>query len=273
MIKKLVFCMTVMMLPGLLSAQDLEGIKCIVNPKAGAKATSTAEHMKGTVYFCCNNCAGKFNENPEEYLAAANHQLVATGQYTQKACPISGAAVAEGQSSKVGSTEVGFCCGRCKAKVDGAEDMASQVSMVFGKEAFEKGFQQAESDEIDLTDVTCPMMGEEVSAEFAAEYMGGKVFFCCKRCVASFNEDPEKYATAANHQLVVTGQFAQTACPFSGAPLKDGTEVAVGDHKFGFCCGNCKAKVEGAEDDDARVAMIFATEAFKKGFAPVKKDD
>ncbi len=269
--KKLLMCLALMMLPGVLSAQDLEGVKCPINPKADAKADSSVEYMNGTVYFCCNNCLAKFKEDPEKYAAAANFQLVTTGQYQQKACPISGAALAEDQSTKVGETEVGFCCGNCKAKVEGAEDMAAQVSMVFGKEAFEKGFQQVESDKIDLSKITCPMMGEEVSADYAAEYMGGKVFFCCKNCVTAFQKEPAKYEVVANAQLVATGQYRQTACPFSGGAIAEGTGVKVGDQEVGFCCGNCKAKVEGADDDDARMALIFTKDAFEKGFAKAEK--
>jgi len=272
MLKKLFVCVAVCLIPTIVSGQDMEGVKCILNPDVDAKAESSAEHMKGKVYFCCNGCVKKFNADPEKYMAAANHQLVATGQYKQKACPFSGGAVTDGNSVKVGETEVGMCCGNCKGKVEGTEDMAAKVEMVFAKASFEKGFEVAKQEEtVDLSKVTCPMMGEEVSTDYSADHMKGKVYFCCDSCVDAFKKEPAKYLVAVNKQLVQTGQYTQKACPFSGGAVTDGNSVKIGDHEIGVCCGNCKSKLEGAEDDDARSEMVFSKEAFEKGFAKTEK--
>ena len=121
----------------------LEGVKCIVAPKA-ASASKSADCKDGKVYFCCGNCAGKFAESPEKFATKANMQLVATGQYEQKACPFSGGELNAETKIKVGDAEVSFCCNNCKGKVEAAEP-AEQVKMVFDAKPFEKaGFAKVE---------------------------------------------------------------------------------------------------------------------------------
>jgi len=61
--------------------------------------------------------------------------------------------------------------------------------------------------------------------------------------------------------------MSQKACPLSGGPVKAGTEVDVDGVSVGFCCNNCKGKVEGAGDDD-KITMVFGN--VTKGFAPAK---
>ena len=73
--------------------------------------------------------------------------------------------------------------------------------------------------------------------------------------------------------LVGDKQFTQSGCPMSGGKVKDGTHIKVGDTKVGFCCPNCKAKVEGAEDTEAKMKLVFNKDAFKKGFKKTKTSD
>lgn len=124
----------------------LEGVKCILNPKGDVKEATAVEYREGKVFFCCNNCQGKFKEDPSKFAAAANHQLVQTGQYVQEKCPLSGGPLNPEKVVKVGEVEVQFCCGNCQGKVAKAEGQA-QVDLVFGDEAFEKGFKVAETEE------------------------------------------------------------------------------------------------------------------------------
>lgn len=115
---------------------DLEGIKCVVAPR-DAKAATATKYKEGEVFFCCNNCKGKFEKDPKQFTASANKQLVATEQYEQKACPISGRDLNPETALKVAGTEVTFCCMNCRGKVADAEEK-EQVEMVFGEKAFEK---------------------------------------------------------------------------------------------------------------------------------------
>jgi YHS domain-containing protein len=119
---------------------DLEKIKCIVASGKAANPEKSAEFEKGKVFFCCDGCKGKFEQDKEKYAAKGHQQLVATKQYKQKACPFSGGDVDPAKTTKINGVEVGFCCGNCLAKAEGVEG-DEQVELVFGKKSFEKGFE------------------------------------------------------------------------------------------------------------------------------------
>jgi len=121
---------------------NLEDVKCVVAPRA-AKADKSAEYKEGKVYFCCGNCAGKFAKNSKKFAEKANHQLVATEQYEQKACPFSGGDLNPETAVKLAGTKVAFCCENCQGKVEKAEGDEAKMKMVFNDKAFEKGFAKA----------------------------------------------------------------------------------------------------------------------------------
>lgn len=119
---------------------NLKDVKCVLNPKGDAQATSCAEYKGGKVYFCCDNCKGKFTAEPKEYAVSANKQLFATKQFKQVKCPIMGKDVKEGVVVKVAGVEVGLCCPGCEKKVI-AMDEKDQLEAVFGEKAYEKCFE------------------------------------------------------------------------------------------------------------------------------------
>ncbi|MFG0290356.1 MAG: hypothetical protein ACF8CQ_19410 [Rhodopirellula sp. JB044] len=123
---------------------DLEGVQCVVADR-DAQAGKTAQYKDGSVYFCCGGCAGKFAKTPEKFAVAANRQLVQTGQYTQTGCPFSGGSIDKSTVMKVDGAKVGFCCGKCKARVESAEGKEA-AKMVFGEKAFAKGFKKVEKE-------------------------------------------------------------------------------------------------------------------------------
>ena len=114
----------------------LEGIKCVVAPRP-ADASKSADYKGGKVYFCCGNCAGKFAGDSAKFATTANAQLVATKQFEQKSCPLSGGAIKDGTEVTVAGATVKFCCNNCQGKVKAADEKA-QLDMVFGEKAFEK---------------------------------------------------------------------------------------------------------------------------------------
>ena len=125
------------------SEQPGEKIMCPISNKK-AKASATAEHAGGKVYFCCGNCVKAFNKDPKKFATKANFQLVATKQAEQVGCPISGRDTKDGTAIKIGEegkaqVSVAFCCNNCKGKAVGAEG-DKQLEMLFSKAAFEKGF-------------------------------------------------------------------------------------------------------------------------------------
>ena len=110
--------------------------KCPISGKK-AKEDQTAAYKDGKVYFCCGNCKAAFEKDSTKHTLKANAQLVSTGQYEQKKCPLSGGPLKT--KSKVAGVKVRFCCKNCKKKVDNAEGDA-QLTLVFSDGAFKKGF-------------------------------------------------------------------------------------------------------------------------------------
>ncbi|RLS30425.1 MAG: hypothetical protein DWH79_11010 [Planctomycetota bacterium] len=113
--------------------------KCPVSGKACNPAKST-DFAGGKVYFCCDNCAAAFKGESAKFAPKAHQQLVATGQLTQKCCPLSGGATKPETKLAVGDAEVTFCCNNCKGKVETAS-ADDQLKMVFGDVA--KAFEPA----------------------------------------------------------------------------------------------------------------------------------
>jgi hypothetical protein len=124
---------------------DLEGVKCVVAPRA-AKESKSAEYKDGKVFFCCGNCQGKFTADSKKFATKANHQLVATKQYEQKACPFSGGDLNPDTAVKIAGTKVAFCCSNCQGKVEKADGDEAKMKMVFSDKAFEKGFAKAKAE-------------------------------------------------------------------------------------------------------------------------------
>jgi len=116
----------------------LEGVKCIMNPKAAAKADKSVDYKGGKVFFCCDNCPKAFAKDTAKHATQANLQLVTTGQAKQLHCPLSGGELNPATKIKVGGVDVCFCCEKCQAKATEAKDAA--VELVFGDKAFDKGF-------------------------------------------------------------------------------------------------------------------------------------
>jgi len=117
-------------------------------------------------------------------------------------------------------------------------------------------------------DAKCPVSGKGCNPEKSVAFDGGSVYFCCGNCQKAFEGDSTKFAAKAHQQMVSTGQLVQKGCPFSGGPVKPGTQVAIDGVEVGFCCPNCKGKVEKATAEE-QVNMVFGK--VDKGFAPAAK--
>ena len=73
----------------------------------------------------------------------------------------------------------------------------------------------------------------------------------------------QKFEAKVRRQLAETGQVVQVACPVTGQPVNKDVTVEVGHAKVGFCCKNCLAKYNAA-DDDGKLKLVFAD--LDKGF-------
>ncbi len=59
-----------------------------------------------------------------------------------------------------------------------------------------------------ITQTECPVMpGEEIDLNFSTVYQGRRIYFCCKFCLAAFDDEPEKYL--ANLPPVPEGATAE----------------------------------------------------------------
>lgn len=149
MLKKTISGLAILLVAGatvVAADVDFKKVKCVVADKP-ADQSKTADYKDGKVYFCCGGCAGKFAKDSKKFAAKANHQLVATKQYEQKGCPMSGGKVNQETLVKLGETELGFCCNNCKGKFESAKDDAEKLKLVFNDKAFEKGFQKIKKED------------------------------------------------------------------------------------------------------------------------------
>lgn len=116
---------------------DLKDVKCLVNPKAAAKADKSSEWKDGKVFFCCSNCLGKFEGDKKAMASKANHQLIASKQVEQTACPMSGVAIKDDKKVEFKGATVKFCCGNCLAAAEKMSD-EEKLDGLFGEKAYEK---------------------------------------------------------------------------------------------------------------------------------------
>lgn len=127
----------------------------------------------------------------------------------------------------------------------------------------------------DLTGIKCIVHGSaEATADSNVEYREAKVFFCCDNCAETFREKMEdkdsELLIKANHQLVLTGQYTQAACPLTGRQVASDKSVDVGGVNVGVCCGGCESKLTAATELIDRAKLVFANASFEKGFAKNK---
>ncbi len=111
----------------------------------------------------------------------------------------------------------------------------------------------------------CPVSGKAIDKDQSVMHNGGKVYFCCGNCPATFEKDTAKFATKANYQLYVTGQATEKHCPFTGKDLNPETKTDVGGMPVCFCCQNCQGKVTD-QPTAKQIDLIFTDKNFKQGF-------
>ena len=122
-------------------------ITCVVSGdeinKSDLKDHEHSTYKDGKVYFCCGGCKMDFDESPKKFAAKANFQLVASGQYTQTACPVNKGKIHTAKAKKnlkkvtVNGMEVDLCCPGCLKKYNKADD---KFALIFSDKGYEKGF-------------------------------------------------------------------------------------------------------------------------------------
>lgn len=151
---------------------------CPVSGEPIDKDVSTKDAHGGTVYFCCAKCMGKFKADPAKYGEKVCAQQVAMAkERVQVACPVSGKPVKKSASADCNGTTIYFCCGMCPAAyTKDPSKFASKMASCF------------------TLQTKCPVEGEPIDpAVFTKAKDGHNVYFCCAKCIAKFNADPDKY--------------------------------------------------------------------------------
>jgi YHS domain-containing protein len=171
----------------LIAAEDAKEAKkefaatCPVSGKPAKEAAVVGIDKDLKVYFCCENCPKAFKKNPEKFDMQVRRQLLETGQMVQVACPISGQPVNEKTLVEVGEAKAGFCCEKCLAKYEAADD-EHKLAIMFAD--LPKAFTRQ---------TMCPVSGKPINPKASVEHQGKKVYFCCENCPKAFAADPAKY--------------------------------------------------------------------------------
>ena len=61
--------------------------------------------------------------------------------------------------------------------------------------------EEVQAKAVEAGNKVCPVLGNPVSSEVKVEYKGKIYHFCCPMCVATFNQDPEKYSKIADEEI------------------------------------------------------------------------
>jgi len=116
---------------------DFSKVKCLLAEKNNAKEEKSSEWKEGNVYFCCDNCKGKFEADKKAFASKANHQLISTAQVEQRACPFSGGDLNKDATVEFKGAKIAFCCKNCLGKAEKMSD-EDKLEKLFGEEAYEK---------------------------------------------------------------------------------------------------------------------------------------
>ncbi len=116
--------------------------KCLISGDSIDK-TEFLKYKDGKIYFCCEMCKADFqNGKSNKFTSKANYQLVSTGQYIQKSCPMTGKGIDKTKTVSIGELNVAFCCNGCKSKTEGKKDKAE---FIFANNVFDKTFSPVKS--------------------------------------------------------------------------------------------------------------------------------
>lgn len=205
--------------------------KCPVSGGAISPAAFVALEDDARVYFCCDKCAAKFKESPEQFAAALEQQ-----GYTYKLAPPKPAPDAAGVTAEAPPAE--------PAPAEPVEIAAAAQPA------------QAEPVEAavieDLGPPTCPVnAGAPIDFTISLATDAGPVFFCCPKCCKAFAENPDKFTDQAalqRKQLAALDKI-QVVCPVSGAPVDKSVTLEYEGKLVSFCCGDCCKKFAEAPAD------------------------
>lgn len=195
-------------------------------PVSGKALTGSAEETElvyegQKVRLCCLKCVEKFQDFPDGYL----YQLYRQGQKPANAqitCPITGEELgADARSVWVLNKEIRVCCAKCEKKV--AKAPAVYLDRLEGR----------------VEQTHCLVSGEEIDPAVSEVIQGQRVAFCCAKCAAKMEADPDPYFAKAAAQKVLFESVARD-CPVMEEPNEDRLWwVTWHGRRIHFCCRKC----------------------------------
>lgn len=133
----------------------------------------------GPVYFCCQGCIKKYEDNPKKYAkpVAAQRSALAKRAKVQVICPVSGEVPLKEFVVEHNGEKVTFCCNGCVGKFQ--KNPAKYKSALSNSYTFQ---------------TKCPVMGGNINPEtFTTLASGMKVYYCCAECEKPLFSEPAKY--------------------------------------------------------------------------------
>ncbi|MEM8667963.1 MAG: hypothetical protein AAGG48_10630 [Planctomycetota bacterium] len=118
---------------------NLRGIRCVVETDQPIDPEIVIAYKNARLYFSSKSAVEAYLKTPATYEAYANHQVIATKQYEQLACPLSGEEPDEDSVTvKIAGVDVQLLCEEC-AKELAKDTRKEQIEMLFDEEGFKLG--------------------------------------------------------------------------------------------------------------------------------------
>lgn len=238
----------------------------VLNKKANAN--KTFRYKDETIAFCCDKCVAKFAKSPEKFIGKLQRTAVAKKPINDK-CPLTGKPVNSKFTALFEGRVIGLCCAKCQARFKKdpkkfADKLPSKkpaakkpaAEKPSAKEPAARPKARTPAAKVKRTvNEKCLFQDKPVNLEFTHTYRGITVGFCCKRCLARFKRDPEKYidrVAPPKKQPREPGKARATpkkapineSCPLTGRPVKADLTVEFDGKTWAVCCRRCLAKVE-----------------------------
>ena len=141
-----------------------------------------------------------------------------------------------------------FCCDQCPKKYEA--DPAKYEKKVEKQQEVLMHYPKVQE--------KCPLTGKPIDAKVTSDKGGQKVAFCCTKCRAKYEADPDKY----KEKVAASFTYKEMAkCPITGKPVDVSIKLDTDKGPVYFCCKGCpkeyKANEAKYEDkvDEQRQAM------------------
>ena len=132
----------------------------------------------------------------------------------------------------------------------GASELAAKLPgtrIDLGREAERMLAAIAEPEEVATAiNMKCPVTGKDIDAAFTSELDGKLIAFCCGKCKAKFDADPDSFRAKLGLEQAVVA--INMKCPVTGKDIDPAFTSELDGKRVAFCCGKCKAKFDADPD-------------------------